>query len=45
MNLNHFVPQVDLVNKSNRPFEELLKEQKIEAIKFCYGIEHLCTTV
>lgn len=45
MNLNHFVPKVDLMNKSNRPYRELLKEQKIEAIKFCYGIEHQCHTV
>lgn len=45
MSLNHFVTQVDLVNKSNRPYRELLKEQKIEAIKFCYGIEHQCNTV
>ncbi len=45
MSLNHFITQVDLVNKSNRPYRELLKEQKIEAIKFCYGIEHQCNTV
>lgn len=33
------------MNESNRPYRELLKEQKIEAITFAYGKEHLNNTV
>lgn len=45
MNLNHFVTQVDLMNEANIPYRELLKKQKIEAIYFAYGKEHLNETV
>lgn len=33
------------MQKDNRTLDELLKIQKIDAIKSCYGKEHLNTTV